>query len=73
MAGKQKKAGDQGQAEVQARMDEAHAQGYEGFAPDPTPNAAYTVAGVTAGAPTPETDADAKAEAAKAAKEADQA
>jgi hypothetical protein len=47
MAGKQKKAGDQGQAEVQARMDEAHAQGYEGFAPDKTPNAAYTVAGVT--------------------------
>ena len=27
----------------------------EGF-PDPTPNENYTVAGVTAGAPTPETD-----------------
>jgi hypothetical protein len=75
MAGKKDKAqaGDQGQAEVQARMDEAHAKGYEGYAPDPTPNSAYTVAGVTAGAPTPETDEKAAAKADEAAKEADQA
>jgi hypothetical protein len=65
MAGKKDQPGDQGQAEVQARMDEAHAKGYEGYAPDPTPNAAYTVAGRDGGRPTPETDADAKAEAAE--------
>jgi hypothetical protein len=31
-------------------------QGFRGQEVDPTPNEAYTVAGVTSGAPTPETD-----------------
>lgn len=31
-------------------------QGYRGFVTDPTPNDHYTVKGVTAGKPTPETD-----------------
>ena len=33
-------------------------QGFRGTEVDPTPNENYTVAGVTSGAPTPETDAD---------------
>lgn len=32
------------------------AQGFRGIEVDPTPNENYTVAGVTSGAPTPETD-----------------
>lgn len=32
--------------------------GYRGIEVDPTPNENYTVAGVTSGAPTPETDVD---------------
>lgn len=55
--------GDGGQAEMQARYDEAQQKGYFGETPDPTPNEAYTVQGVTSGAPTPETDADARAAA----------
>lgn len=51
---------------VQDRVDEAEAQGFIGVEVDPTPNEHYTVDGVTAGKPTPETDAD----AAKAAREA---
>lgn len=51
-----KQATDAGQAEVQANFDRANEQGYVGSVPDPTPNEAYTVAGVTSGAPTPETD-----------------
>jgi hypothetical protein len=47
-------ADDLGQAEVQARFDEAEAKGYWGSVPDETPNEAYTLAGVTAGKPTPE-------------------
>lgn len=43
--------------EVQKAMDEEQARGYRGTKPDPTPNANYTVAGVIAGKPTPETDA----------------
>lgn len=41
------KAQDHGQAEVQARFDEATAKGYFGEVPDDKPNEAYTVAGVT--------------------------
>jgi hypothetical protein len=40
--------------------------GFVGVATDPTPNEAYTLAGVLAQQPTPETDADA-AEAARQA------
>lgn len=45
---------DAGQAEVQKRFDEAEAKGYFGHTPDETPNENYTLAGVTAGKPTPE-------------------
>ncbi len=43
-------------AEVQARMDEELEQGFRGREVDSTPNENYTVAGVTDGKPTPETD-----------------
>lgn len=58
-----KKGGKLGGKEVQARMDEEQAKGYHGFTPDPTPNENYTVAGVTSGAPTPENNPQAAAEA----------
>ncbi len=48
--------GDLGQAEVQANMNEATDQGFLGEEADPTPNENYTVEGVVAGKPTPETD-----------------
>jgi hypothetical protein len=48
--------GDGGAAEVQARVDKELEQGFRGVEADPTPNENYTVAGVTSGAPTPETD-----------------
>lgn len=57
-----KQAGD-ATKEVQAKFDEAHEKGYVGVSPDPTPREHYTVAGVTAGKPTPETDEQAKADA----------
>lgn len=47
---------DAGQAEVQSTVDEAAEKGYFGTTPDPTPNENYTLAGVTSGKPTPETD-----------------
>jgi hypothetical protein len=49
-------AEDSGEAEVQAKVDEAEAQGYFGQAVDETPRENYTLEGVVAGAPTPETD-----------------
>lgn len=49
MAKKSAAPTDSGQAEVQAKSDIDTAQGFHGFAPDTTPNEAYTVAGVTAG------------------------
>lgn len=57
------KAADVGNTEVQERTDEANEQGYLGWSPDPTPRDNYTVRGVVEGKPTPETDADAAAEA----------
>lgn len=51
--------GDAGEAELQKQFDQEDAQGYRGVVADPTPNSAYTVAGVTSGEPTPETDAQA--------------
>lgn len=59
--------GDLGAAQVQAKSDKETAQGFAGVETDPTPNENYTVAGVTSGAPTPETDRAAAAEARKAA------
>ena len=58
---------DVGQDEVQHAFDQASAQGYWGESSDPTPDAHYTVAGVTAGKPTPETDEDARVAARKVA------
>lgn len=43
-------------AEVQKRVDQETEQGFRGIRADPTPNEHYTVEGVTAGKPTPETD-----------------
>jgi hypothetical protein len=50
------KVDDLGASEVQARFDEANAKGYFGETPDETPNENYTLAGVTSGKPTPETE-----------------
>lgn len=47
-------------ANVQKAVDEAEAKGYIGTTPDDTPNENYTVAGVLAGKPTPETTRAAK-------------
>lgn len=49
---------DAGKAQVQEQVDKETEQGFIGTEVDPTPNSAYTVAGVTSGAPTPETDPD---------------
>lgn len=57
---------DAGQAEVQKKADEINDQGFFGTKVDPTPDENYTVAGVTAGKPTPETDEQAAADAAQA-------
>lgn len=46
-------------AQVKAKVDTETEQGFRGVEIDSTPNENYTVAGVTSGAPTPETDADA--------------
>ena len=43
------------QAAVKAAVDKDTEQGFRGANTDPTPNENYTVAGVTAGLPTPET------------------
>ncbi len=57
---------DKSTAEVQEQVDRENAQGFRGVEVDPTPNENYTVAGVTSGAPTPETDDDAAEEARRA-------
>lgn len=62
-----KGSGDAGQTEVQAQVDEENEQGFVGTKVDPTPNEHYTVAGVLAGKPTPENNAE---QAAKARAEA---
>lgn len=43
-------------ATTQERIDQEQKQGFRGVETDSTPNENYTVAGVTSGAPTPETD-----------------
>lgn len=68
MADEKKKdaSGDSGASQVQETVD---AEEKVGFRPadaepvDPTPNENYTVAGVTSGKPTPETDEKARAKA----------
>ncbi|MEU3665751.1 hypothetical protein [Streptomyces virginiae] len=62
-----KPAEDGAAAAAQHAADKAQEQGFYGVETDPTPNEHYTVAGVVAGKPTPETDKDAAAEARKAA------
>lgn len=47
---------DKAQEEVQKAVDAAEDKGYVGVPVDPTDKHAYTVAGVIAGEPTPETD-----------------
>lgn len=47
---------DVGEGQVQAQVDEEAAQGFRGTRTDPTPLDHYTVPGVLAGKPTPETD-----------------
>lgn len=47
-------------------IDRETAQGFRGVEVDPTPNENYTLAGVTSGKPTPETDDDAAEKARKA-------
>jgi len=59
---------DAGQAEAQKLSDEETDKGFSGIEVDPTPNENYTVKGVLAGAPVPETDADARAVALKASR-----
>jgi hypothetical protein len=59
--------GDLGKGQAQEKMDEITEKGFRGEAVDPTPNEAYSVAGVTAGKATPETDPELAAEAAEAA------
>lgn len=54
-----------GNDEVQKVADEQTDLGYWGTETDQTPNEHYTVAGVIAGKPTPETDPEAKANALK--------
>lgn len=51
-----KDAGDLGAGEVAEKLAAEQEQGFHGTKVDPTPNENYTVAGVTSGAPTPETD-----------------
>jgi hypothetical protein len=41
---------------VQRKVEQENEQGYRGTVPDATPNEAYTVKGVTAHQPTPETE-----------------
>lgn len=54
---------DSGETEVQAKVDAENEQGYVGVRVDPTPLENYTLPGVVAGKPTPETDAAAAAKA----------
>lgn len=51
-----KAAGDGGVAEMKALLAAEDEKGYVGTVPDKTPNENYTLAGVIAGLPTPETD-----------------
>lgn len=57
--------------QVAAAMTKEQEQGFAGVEVDPTPNEHYTLAGVTAGKPTPETDADAAAKAREGQAEAE--
>lgn len=66
MATNDKQAAKADNADVQKQIDAVNEQGFYGQKVDPTPNENYTLAGVVAGKPTPETDAKAAASAAQA-------
>ncbi len=66
MATKDQKATDAAAKQVQEAVDQETEQGFRGVEVDPTPNENYTLKGVTAGKPTPETDEKAAAKAAEA-------
>lgn len=53
---KQQKREQDADPQVQKAMDVETDQGFRGTEVDPTPNENYTVAGVLAGKPTPESD-----------------
>ena len=55
------RTGDLGAEQVQKAKDAEDAQGFTGAKTDPTPDEHYTVAGVTKGLPTPETDPEHRA------------
>lgn len=57
---------------VQEQVDRETERGYRGHKVDPTPDENYTLAGQVAGAPTPETDEDAREAARVARVEAEQ-
>lgn len=63
------KSKDSGEAQVQANVDKENERGFAGEQVDPTPRDNYTLQGVVAGKPTPETDEG----AAKAARDAGRA
>ena len=65
----QAEANDSTAQDVAELVADEQAQGFRGLKVDPTPNENYTVAGVTSGAPTPETDEGAADAAAKAQKD----
>jgi hypothetical protein len=56
MADNAQKVAEQAVKEVQKKVDAEHEKGFSGTPVDPTPREHYTVSGVTAGKPTPETD-----------------
>jgi len=60
-------AKDKGQDQVQEAVDQETEQGFRGTKVDPPPDSAYSVAGVLAEKPTPETDDKAAAKADEAA------
>lgn len=60
---KDAKSAERDNREVEEKVDDETAQGFRGVAVDPTPRENYTVQGVVAGKPTPETDAKAAAAA----------
>jgi hypothetical protein len=62
---------DTSTAEVQRQVDQDEKRGFRGLEVDPTPNENYSVAGVTSGAPTPETDDNAAAKAREGQKAAE--
>lgn len=70
-----KSRAEQADAAVSGQVADAIAQeqeqGFRGVEVDPTPNENYTLAGVTSGQPTPETDGDSALQAREGQREAE--